>query len=229
MPLTVLVFLTPMIVLYEVGTRLYASDWTRRTEIRVLAFNLIRQFMELFGATGRYLPPLVVIGVLLTWHVARRDRWQLHVGTAMSMYIESALLAIPLLAICRLVGHFVPLYTGGNGIRGGVVLALGAGIYEELVFRLAAFTLLNILLVDLLRIDRRSAVLLIVLSSSILFSAYHYWSPQSAPFRWSDCIFRTVSGVYFGALFIIRGFGISAGCHAIYDIYYFTFYALAVQ
>jgi len=226
LPLICLSFLLPMIVLYEVGTYYFASDWARHTETRVLAFNLLRQFLAMFGATGRYLPCFAVCFILLTWHIARRDRWQIQVGTNFLMCVESALLALPVLAIGSIVGRYLPLYTGVGSWKGGVVLALGAGIYEELVFRLIAFTLLNILFIDMLRIDKKWAYLLIVVGSSVLFAFYHYWSPQSAPFRWSDCIFRTICGVYFGVLFLTRGFGITAGSHAIYDIYFFTARAL---
>ena len=226
LPLVSLTFLLPLIVLYEIGTAYFASDWARHTETRVLAFNLLRQFMAMFGATGRYLPCFAVLFILLTWHIARRDRWRLQVGTNFLMCIESALLALPILAIGSIVGHYLPLYATGNSWRGGVVLALGAGIYEELVFRLIAFTLLNIIFIDMLRMEKKWAYLLIVVGSSILFAFYHYWSPQSAAFRWSDCIFRTVCGVYFGILFLTRGFGITAGSHAIYDIYFFTVRAL---
>ena len=226
LPLICLSFLLPMIVLYEIGTYYFASDWARHTETRVLAFNLLRQFLAMFGATGRYLPCFAVCFILLTWHIARRDRWQIQVGTNFLMCIESALLALPILAIGSIVGRYVPLYTPLSSWRGGVVLALGAGIYEELVFRLIAFTLLNILFIDMLRMDKKWAYLLIVVGASILFAFYHYWSPQSAPFRWSDCIFRTICGAYFGILFLTRGFGITAGTHAIYDIYFFTARAL---
>ena len=222
LPLVSLSFLLPMIVLYEIGTYYFASDWARHTETRVLAFNLLRQFLAMFGATGRYLPCFAVCFILLSWHIARRDRWQLQVGTNFLMCIESALLALPILAIGSIVGHYLPLYAPGHSLKGGLVLALGAGIYEELVFRLIAFTLLNILLVDMLKIEKKWAYLLIVVGSSILFALYHYWSPQSAPFRWSDCIFRTICGGYFGVLFMSRGFGITAGTHAVYDIYFFT-------
>ncbi|MGE5608913.1 MAG: CPBP family intramembrane glutamic endopeptidase [Bacillota bacterium] len=226
LPLTVLVFLLPLLVLYEVGTRYFAIDWIRQAETRVLAFTMMREFMEMFGANGRYLPSLAVVGILLTWHIARKDSWQLQVGTAMGMVVESALLGLPLLALSNLLRHYLPLYVAGNATR-GFVLAIGAGIYEELVFRLVAFTLLNILLIDLLRIQKGPAYLLIVLSSAFLFAAYHYWSPQSAPFRLSDFVFRTVAGVYFGALFMARGFGVTAGSHVAYDMYYFALRAMA--
>jgi hypothetical protein len=92
---------------------------------------------------------------------------------------------------------------------------------------LMAFTLLNVILIDLLRVNRKAAVAIIVLGTAILFSAYHYWSPYSAPFHWGDFVFRTLAGVYFGALFMWRGFGVTAGAHAAYDIYYFSLRSLA--
>src|SRR5258706_9536762 len=228
LPLVSLTFLLPLIVLYELGTIYFASDWSRHTETRVLAFNLLRQFMAMFGATGRYLPCFAVLFILLTWHIARHDRWELQVGANFLMCIESALLALPLLTLGSLIGHYLPLYSAAGNLRAGLVLSLGAGTYEETLFRLIAFTLLNILLVDLLKLNKNWGYLLIVVLSSILFSSYHYWSPQSAPFRWSDCIFRTICGVYFCVLFIVPGFGITAGTHAAYDIYFFTWRALIV-
>ena len=226
LPLTALVFLLPMLIFYELGTHYYTSDWAQQTETRVLAFTMTRRFMELFGANGRYLPSLAVVGILLAWHIARRDQWQLRFGAAMGMVVESALLAFPLLALSRVVGQYLPLYATDTPWQGGVVFAIGAGIYEELVFRLAAFTILNIILVDLLRLEKLPAYLLILVVSSVLFASYHYWSPLSAPFRWSDYIFRAAAGIYFGALFMARGFGVTAGSHAAYDIYYFVCRAL---
>jgi len=41
---------------------------------------------------------------------------------------------------------------------------------------------------------------------------------RSAPFHWTEFGFRTMAGIYFAVLFAIRGFGITAGTHAFYDI-----------
>jgi membrane protease YdiL (CAAX protease family) len=230
-PLTTLLFLLPMIVCYEVGTYFFASDWTRHTETRVLAFNLVSQFMQVFGWQGRLFPGCAVVLILVIWHMARRDPWRLDAATAGTMGCECILLAIPLIAISNIIGNYLPLAAvteaGTGRWHGGIVLALGAGIYEELIFRLFAFTILNILLIDLLRLNRRAGYLLIVVGSAILFSAYHYWSPQSPPFRWTDAVFRTAAGIYFGVLFLARGFGITAGTHAAYDIFFFSLHAMA--
>jgi hypothetical protein len=227
LPLTILLFLGPMIIIYEVGTAWYASEWACRTETRVLAFSLMRQFMQIFGLPSRWMPGLAIIFILLFWHLARGDRWQLRPGTAGAMVLESAMLAFPILALARLQGYVIPLYGGDDLWRGGFILAIGAGIYEEAIFRLVAFTIAHIILVDLLRMRGRIAWVIIILGSSVLFAAYHHWTPQPMAFAWPDFIFRTLSGVYFGVLFLWRGFGITAGAHVAYDIYFFAARALA--
>jgi membrane protease YdiL (CAAX protease family) len=98
-----------------------------------------------------------------------------------------------------------------------LVLSLGAGIYEELVFRLVAMTLLNILLIDLLRLPKRPGYLAMVLISSLAFAFYHYLGAES--FAWRSLVFRTLAGVYFAGLFLLRGFGVTAFSHSCYDIF----------
>jgi hypothetical protein len=52
--------------------------------------------------------------------------------------------------------------------------------------------------------------------SSLLFAGYHYLG--SEPFIWQTFAFRTAAGLYFGVIFVFRGFGITAGSHAAYDV-----------
>src|SRR2546430_621532 len=73
LPLASLVFLLPFIVLYELGTRQFAYDPAHQTEQRIIAFNLMQQFFHWFGATGRYMPALAVVGILMGCHIARND------------------------------------------------------------------------------------------------------------------------------------------------------------
>jgi membrane protease YdiL (CAAX protease family) len=201
---------------------LFTFDHVNQIEHRIIAFNLMRDFFSLFGATGRFLPPMAVVGILFAWHTARHDGWTLHLPTLGIMAIESALLALPLLTICILMRHYMfqpylAAFSAGPSWPGLVVLSLGAGIYEELVFRLMAFTALNILLIDLFKLKKTPACFWIVGLSAILFSAYHYMGPE--PFSWHSLAFRTVAGLYFGVVFLFRGFGITAGCHAVYDLF----------
>jgi membrane protease YdiL (CAAX protease family) len=111
-----------------------------------------------------------------------------------------------------------------SGLMADIVTGIGAGIYEELVFRLILICLLMLLFQDALRLNHKNAVILSVLVSAALFSAYHHIDflsgqlYQRSPFSWTEFGFRTMAGVYFAALFAIRGFGITAGTHAFYDV-----------
>ncbi|MBN1361354.1 MAG: CPBP family intramembrane metalloprotease [Sedimentisphaerales bacterium] len=120
-----------------------------------------------------------------------------------------------------------PLAGGGpqtHSLMANIVTGVGAGIYEELVFRLILICLLMVLLQDVIGASHRNAIILSVLISAALFSAHHHiiymdgHLGQSSPFRWTEFGFRTLAGVYFAGLFAIRGFGITAGTHAFYDI-----------
>jgi hypothetical protein len=209
-PLASLVFILPLVIIHEVGWRFVGA--------RLLAFSLLHQFLSLLGAPGLLLPALFLVGILLGWHIASRDKWTVHVDTILGMALESFLLALPLLALAGAIARWRihPLLAAGGPWLDQVVIAMGAGIYEELIFRLIGFTLLNLLLVDLLGISKTRSTLLMVGLSGVGFSLYHYLGSEQ--FSWRTCLFRSIAGIYFGGIFICRGFGITAGCHAAYDI-----------
>jgi len=222
-PWTVLWFVLPPIVLYEAGTVFFARDCQTQTETRILAFILMRDFLAMWGAVGQYLPCFVVIAVLLTWHIIVRDPWRVELKHTAGMWLESAMLAMPIFAMNGAVNYYVPLLSAeGRAVGAGVVLALGAGVYEEAVFRMIAFAVLSFALVDLLKINKAASAVIIVVLSALAFAAYHYWSPEATPVNLRDFTFRTVAGVYLGTIYLFRGLGISIGAHIIYDVVYFV-------
>ena len=105
-----------------------------------------------------------------------------------------------------------------------IVTGIGAGIYEELIFRLILMCLLMMLFQDLMGLSHKGSIILSVLVSAALFSAHHHivfvggQLALSAPFNMTEFSFRIVAGVYFAVLFAVRGFGVTAGTHAFYDI-----------
>jgi len=219
-PLHSLVFLLPFIIFYEVGTKLFAVDPISHGEDRIIAFNLMSRFFGWFGASGKYLPGLAVVGILLAWHVARNDKWTIRPSTLLGMAAESVIWAFPLVVLGRVFIIFWQTHVTLMGTEASwksvLVLPIGAGIYEELVFRLIFFTAMSLLLVDVLGMPKVRAALLMVALSSVTFSLYHYLGNER--FTAESFAFRTAAGVFFGVIFWTRGFGITAGCHASYDI-----------
>jgi hypothetical protein len=99
-----------------------------------------------------------------------------------------------------------------------IVISLGAGPYEELIFRLFLVELLLWLMTGLLGMERQAAVITAVLISATLFAAYHYLPGTGERFHWGSFLFRTGAGVYFSIVFVVRGYGIAAACHSFYDV-----------
>lgn len=105
-------------------------------------------------------------------------------------------------------------------MREGVVLSLGAGIYEELVFRV----LLVGGLFGVFRssgVGRRPAALFAAGLAALVFSGFHYIGQYGDPFSVSSFLFRFLAGLAFSVLFLIRGFGVTAWTHALYDVILF--------
>jgi hypothetical protein len=61
------------------------------------------------------------------------------------------------------------------------------------------------------------------LLAALLFSAFHYVGPYGDPWTLSSFVFRFLAGLLFSVLFLLRGFGIAAWTHALYDIFLFVF------
>ena len=117
-----------------------------------------------------------------------------------------------------------PEETNPASILANIVTGIGAGIYEELVFRLILICVLMMLFQDIIGWDHKGSIILSIFISASLFSAHHHFIFltgrffEVVPFSFEAFLFRAVAGIYFAALFAGRGFGITAGTHAFYDM-----------
>ncbi len=171
--------------------------------------------------------PLIVLSLVLSRPATLRDDFSRSAHST----IQTQTKEVP---ICSSAANNALLLsaaakTGNGSIRSesllaNIVTGIGAGIYEELIFRLILICMLMMLFQDIIKLERRSSIILSVLISAALFSAHHHIVfingkiAPAAPFSWTEFFFRTIAGVYFAILFAIRGFGITAGTHIFYDI-----------
>ncbi len=198
--------------------------------------------------------PFAVVVILLALQMTSKTSWRVRFKDFGPMSIECILLAVPLIVLSlgfnRSISHAQQVSgnyqhsivqtevvslsaegfsrdgqeTGESPLLVDIVTGIGAGIYEEFVFRLILICLLMLLFQDMIGISWQSSVILSVSIAAILFSVHHHiffvngQFQTGEPFTFSRFIFRTLAGVYFAIVFAIRGFGITAGSHVFYNI-----------
>jgi membrane protease YdiL (CAAX protease family) len=221
-PWPCLLFLLPLLALYEGGV--YYLGGKQPEVLRNGADNWVRQGLAELGLQQQYWAPALLLGVLTVWNCWRGDdRPGDLVGVLCGMTVEAVLFALGLWGVSRGLGSLVDylgLELSAPPVPEGVtqvVTFVGAGIYEELLFRLLLFSALLAASAwagspGWLAVGLSGAV------SALLFSAAHHAGPHGEPFDGYTFLFRTVAGVYFAVVFYGRGFGVAVGAHACYDV-----------
>jgi hypothetical protein len=100
-----------------------------------------------------------------------------------------------------------------------LMVSLGAGLYEELLFRVILVSGLATFGRVVCRLSPRTAGAFAVVLGAIIFSAFHYIGAYGDVFTIQSFTFRLIAGLFFSALYLLRGFGIVAWTHALYDVF----------
>lgn len=103
-----------------------------------------------------------------------------------------------------------------------LALSLGAGLYEELFFRVILVSLLVFILTKVFG-KKWAAVTAAVTLSALLFSAVHYVGEMGDLFTFNSFFYRFLFGLILNGIYIWRGFGVAAWTHAIYDVLVISF------
>ena len=218
-----LVFALPLLLAYELleaVAPVRIAGGVVRNGADVILTGL---FTAAFGPRGPMVFMALVIGgaLVLIW----RDRkgGPVRPGYFGLMLAESVALALVFgavvgLATVQLLGPLRSLAAGVGGTPlQRLTLSLGAGLYEELLFRVVIVAFLSHLF-RLAAFSRFTAGTIAVILGAVLFSAFHYVGSLGEPFRIESFVFRAVAGVAFSAMYLLRGFGITAWTHALYDV-----------
>ena len=182
----------------------------------------LRQLLDLLGFGSYFLLPILTVIGLLAWHHVAHDRWKFSPAVLLGMAAECLLWALLLIGIARLQEGFWPLAVAvEDGPLGGILASFvgycGAGLYEEVLFRLLLLPAVTWLL-HKAGLSPVAACAWAVLLTSMLFSGAHYVGPLGDTFTLFGFTFRMVAGLFFSIVFLARGFGIAAGSHAAYDV-----------
>jgi len=233
-----LVFVLPWLLIYEFGV-----FWTQLPTARNGADAWLRNTLLGWGAPAGWVAPVGMLLGLLAWQIGTQQCWRVNWETMLGMFAESLLFACGLI----LLGQMIDLSARHSGVLPVCDLLdappsvparllgfLGAGIYEEFLFRLCLVPVVFVVLRGLL-VPKNWALFGSAVATSVAFALAHYLVPggdvtglsvltdavahvQSRRELWFGFGFRLVAGLVFAGLFCCRGFGIAVGTHAVYDI-----------
>lgn len=237
-PICALVFLLGFLAAFMIGTFLIQpstlSQSLAEPQVRVVAFIWVQNIMEYLGFSTHaalFATPSVVVVILVALQFTSKTPWRVELNDLILMLCECVLLSIPLIVLSLLLNRGAAVPNAGQGVEirhmlgVDIVTGIGAGIFEELIFRLILICLLMLIFQDFLKMEKKPAVILSVVISAVLFSAHHHIFFANGQFYQGDTftvgkfVFRAIAGVYFAILYAVRGFGVTAGTHALYNIF----------
>jgi hypothetical protein len=223
-PWACLAFLAPLLLAYEGGVLWLGGS--NPDALRNGADAWVRWGLARYGFGQPWAAPLLVAALFALRSATNwSSRPKELVGTLFGMATESAIFAVALWAFSR---NFKPILDACGVVladikfqspaAGQVVTYVGAGIYEEVLFRLGLFSVV-VLLLRLALLPKVMAIPLAAVGTAVAFSAAHHIGPNGEwPINSMVFAFRAAAGLYFTALYIGRGFGVAVGAHAGYDV-----------
>ena len=220
--LTSLVLVFPLFLIYQIGV-LFTLPVLNGAD-----FLTVFLFRNLGLSKGAYLAYTVVVAVAFAIAVVLlRRKQRFDPRLIVPVFVESAIYALTMgsliVFVMTKVLHVSPRLAGGviadQGLGTRFVMSLGAGVWEETVFRLGIMTGIAVLLERVLGLGRWVAVAVGLLASAVLFSAMHHIPPYGDPLHIGVFTFRVLAGCFFGLIYWTRGFAIAVYTHALYDIY----------
>jgi hypothetical protein len=225
-PRYALLFAVPLFIFYQVLVALEPvgpqGSWRNGADVILQSF-----FIAVAGSRGPLLF-LITLNVAGAWFIVRD--WRRHPGALRPrvfalMLVESALLAfVAGFTIGSLTTQIVAPPQLAIGVPEGaalstrLMLAIGAGLYEELLFRVLLVGAIAWVCASGFGWKPAVAATVAVILGAFLFSAFHYVGPGGDALQLYSFVFRFIGGLFFSALYVVRGFGITAWTHALYDV-----------
>jgi hypothetical protein len=213
---TSLLFIFPLFLAYEVGVAFAPAmngvDFVSRNLFAIVGYSR-RNYLLVHAC-------LAVVYLLLLLILRKKGRF--HARAFLPMFLESGVYALTLGSLIWFVMHKVfgmtPQLAVGGSKGTAVVLSLGAGVHEELVFRLGLCAG-GAAAIRLTGAAPRTAMALAFAISSALFSAAHFLGSMGDPFSVQLFIYRFLAGLIFATIFYFRSLSHAAYTHALYDLY----------
>jgi len=215
------IFSIPLFLLYEAFIRFSQIGSEQMVRISVdIWFQTLFSYLGFDALTATLGFALVIGGVII---FMRRDNLPaLKMNYFGMLLIESALYAI---IISILISQFLELIlhmdlaqnTSSLSRFQLFSLSLGAGLYEELFFRVILVSSLFYMFSKVLK-GKKAAYIISAIIAAVAFSGVHYVGEFADTWSIYTFLFRFLFGLTLNVIYVIRGFGCAAWTHALYDL-----------
>jgi hypothetical protein len=221
-PLADLALTLPLFVVYHLGVVWLdvqnAADVVTR-ELKALASSSLPAYSGLTLAMGAVF--VAILLVLGRGHTLRWQRFALVAGEGVLYAVAMRLVASYVVGKVHLDAGVQP--TESLGFMTAIVLSIGAGLYEEIAFRVGLYGLGRKVLLAMMPEALPGQRLMVSLGwaavSAAVFSGWHYVGQFGDPFELRSFVFRWVCGLVFTLIYVFRGFAPVVWTHALYDIW----------
>jgi len=211
----------PLLLLYEL--LIWISSPDASSTIRISVDVWFRQIVQLTGlhSTALILGGAALIGGIILY-VKRDDIQHIKKGYFLMMLAEAVLYSVIITITIHTFLDAILMADSSSQIESLnllqlYALSLGAGLYEELFFRVILVSLL-IFFFKLFTNRHSVATTLSIVTAALIFSGVHYIGFYGDTFTLHSFLFRFLFGLGLNLIYVKRGFGIAAWTHAVYDL-----------
>lgn len=220
--LSSILFIFPLLILYEILSFLIFYD--KNYEIRNSADIFLRSYFYNVGASSQFLYILFLTMLVFVYMFINKHKYNDYKFNSfynIIMIIEGFIYGLILLIILNGYNYFLKssFYIYDEFFL-NFYFSLGAGIWEEIFFRLILFNIIFVVFSKL--INENSSYIVSIIISSVLFSLFHYVGQLADVITLETFIIRFVGGVILCLIYIKRGLGISCMTHYSYDVLIFA-------
>jgi len=218
-----LIIIAPLFVLYQVLG--FLNNYESHFIIKNSADVFIKSFFQSFDAKyGDFAYLIFFISITLFIFLKNRELFmssEIKLLFLFGMLFESLIHSMSLLVVMSLVYELLPLSISlfHNNIVEGIYLSIGAGIWEEMLFRYILMTSLLFVFNKIIYDFSIFSYLSIIVITSALFSYYHFIGVSPELIDSSVFLYRFIAGIILAIIFIFRGLGIATYTHTFYDLY----------
>ena len=219
-PINQLVVILPLLVIFHVGSYLAGRS-------NLLMPVYIQNALEWVGLNIPFFTAGVILIVLVCQQLMHHESWKINGWSVLRIYLESILWVLPLVALAWLTTNTMPASilppqeSPAMDIIRKIMGAIGAGVYEEFVFRLVLLQGLLLLFIDILKSDKFATTIISIFVVSVVFTACHFTMGELTSLttlNWSRVIFLLLAGCMWGVLAVWKGYAYAACSHVWWDL-----------